>query len=97
MSIGGLVVGLLVEVVLPEVDDLELGLLAVGQAVEVLASRLIARAAADHLPELDARLHGFMKTRLTTSGTSMPVSSMSTEMAMRGRSFFLNLVMRPSP
>ena len=35
---------------------------------------------------------GFMKTRLTTSGTSMPVSSISTEMAMRGSSSFLNLL-----
>jgi hypothetical protein len=33
---------------------------------------------------------GFMNTRLTPSGTSMPVSSMSTEMVMRGSSFFLN-------
>src|ERR1700746_1453041 len=40
---------------------------------------------------------GFIKTRLTTSGTSMPVSSISTETAMRGLSSFLNLLMRPSP
>ena len=51
------VFGLLAEVVLPEVDDQELGLLAVGQAVEEAARLLVAGAAADHLPELDAGLH----------------------------------------
>ena len=51
---GRLVVGLLVEVVLPEVDDLELGLLPVRQTVQIFAGLLVARAAPDHLPELDA-------------------------------------------
>ena len=50
---GRLVVGLLVEVVLPEVDDLKLGLLPFRQAVQVFAGLLIARAAPDHLPKLD--------------------------------------------
>ncbi len=49
-----LVVGFLVEVVLPEVDDLELSLFPVRQTVQVFAGLLIACAATDHLPELDA-------------------------------------------
>ena len=42
-------------------------------------------AAADHLPELASSSGPVLKkTRLTTSGTSMPVSSMSTQIAMCG-------------
>ncbi len=43
--------------VLPEVKDQELALAAVGQAVEMAAGFVVARAAANHLPKLDARLH----------------------------------------
>lgn len=53
MSGRRLAVGLLVEVVLPEVDDLELGLAAVRQAVEIAARGVAARPPADHLPQLD--------------------------------------------
>ena len=65
---GRLVVGLLVEVVLPEVDDLELGLLPVGQRSKILAGLLVARAAADHLPELDARLHRLHEDQIDDLG-----------------------------
>jgi hypothetical protein len=47
------------------------------------------RVPPDHLPELDARLHRLHEDKFTTSGMSMPVSSMSTETAKRGLSCFL--------
>ena len=63
-----LVVGPLVEVVLPEVDDLELGLFTVGKAVQEPASGLVARPPADHLPQLDARLHRLHKDEVDYLG-----------------------------
>ena len=51
-------------------------------------------AAADHLPELDVGVDRLGEDQVHDSGTSMPVSSMSTEMAMvrSGSSFALEVV-----
>lgn len=53
-ALGHGLIGRLVEIVFPEVDDEKVLLLAIGQPFEVLAGRLVAGAAADHLFELDA-------------------------------------------
>ena len=63
-----------------EVEDAEV-LLAVVRTEQI---RTESRAASDHLPELDLRVDRLEEDQVRNLGMSMPVSSISTEMAMCG-------------
>jgi hypothetical protein len=56
------------EVVLPKIDDQEFFFFAFRQAVVIAAGLLVARAAADHLPQLDAGLHGLHENQVDHLG-----------------------------
>ena len=83
--------GGLAEVVLPEVDDQEIVLPAVGQPGGVVQAAWLRVPRPIICSSLMRDCTGRMKTRLTASGTLTPVSSMSTEIAMRGKLSFLNV------
>ena len=81
-----------------KVDDQEIGLFSIGKPVEVLACCLIARAAPDHLPQLDARVHGLHKHEIDDLwDVDAGVEHVDGDGECVGLSSFLNLLIRPSP
>ena len=67
-GLGLFLVGILVKVVLPKVNDLELCLFAVGQEVLILAGGVVAGTAADHLLQFDLGVDGAHKDEVDDFG-----------------------------
>ena len=60
--------GILAEVIFPEIQDQEALLFVIRQPFQVVAGRLAARAAPDHLVQLDRRLHRFHEHQVDRFG-----------------------------